>query len=141
MVLKPAVTRLAAMAAIAPEPATFQRARHAVDKIRAKRLTIELSFPPSFLYLSAGAAEMPGQSFHGSISCFPSLIGEIPPTSDLCSTEDLRAVHRCLSFKVDWRPVTAAGRGRVLQDCDSSIPFTCANRPFPHLNTFVANVR
>lgn len=112
MVLKPAVTRLAATP-IAPEPALFRRERCAGVGNRAKRLKTDLSYPLSFPYLRVGATKMPGQPFRDPRSSLPSTIGDVPPTADLGVTGPIRTVIRCLSSRAVRHPVTAAGQGRV----------------------------
>ena len=114
MVLKPAVIRLAATVAIAPEPASLRRARHAADKNRAKRLKTDPSLPHCFAFLSAGAAMFSDRPFHDLRSSLPSThFGDIPSVENSGVTEPIRTVHRCLSLKPATCHVAAAGRGHV----------------------------
>lgn len=106
MVLKPVITGLAAAAAIAPESATFRRARYATGGNRVERLTAELSFPPSLLCLSAGI--IPGEPLQDFRSSLPPHIDDVPPAAGRRATESMRTVRRCRSSEAARRPVTAA---------------------------------
>ena len=113
MVLNPVVTRPAATAAIAPETESRRGARHATDVNRNKSLNAELSFPPAFLDLSAGANKMPGPPFHDPRLSLPSHIVDIPPAADSGATKPCCAVNRCFSCKAAKRSITAVGHARI----------------------------
>ena len=98
MVLKPAVTRLAAMAAIAQEPVAFGRERYAAAGNRTRRLKTDLPYLHSFAHLSAGAAETPGQPIHASRPSFP------PPISDIHTVEDSGAIEELRDCEPDDDP-------------------------------------
>lgn len=139
MVLKPAVARLAAMAAIAPEPATFQRARHAADKNRAKRLTTELSIPPSFLYLSAGAAKCPA-----SLSTAPYRAFLLSSAKFLRQRICVRlnAFARCTAvFLSRLRGVMSRPLAEVTYRLIPNVPFDRSLCPFPFPNRIATVVK
>jgi len=139
MVLKLAVTRLAAMAAIAPEPSTFQRARHAADKNRAKRLTIELSILPSFLFLSAGAAKCPASPSTAPYRAF--LLSSAKSLRQRICVQ-LNAFARCTAvFLSRLRGVMSRPLAEVTYRLISNVPFNRAISPFQFPNRIATVVK